>query len=79
MFEKIVWSVIDIVHYYAAVSWTQPTTVSGVIDTADHKTLDFKVEYLGESMFKKAVTRGSVSQEELLDEKNQRVPVKTFS
>jgi hypothetical protein len=47
--------------------------VSSVIDTADHKIGDFKVEFLGEyeSILKKGSTRGSVSQEELFDEKNQ--------
>jgi hypothetical protein len=46
---------------------------SVVIDTADHKIGELKVEYLGEYeyIFKKALTRGSVSLEELFDEKNQ--------
>jgi hypothetical protein len=45
---------------------------SGVIDTADHKKIDFIVEYLREYevICKKALTRGSRAQMELFDEKN---------
>jgi hypothetical protein len=48
--------------------------VSGVIDTADHKKIDFIVEYLREykATCKKALTLGSRAQMELFDEKNQR-------
>jgi hypothetical protein len=51
--------------------------VSGVIDTAHHKIGDFKVDFLGEyeSIFNRASTRGSVSQEELSDVKNQRLKI----
>jgi hypothetical protein len=40
---------------------------SGGINTANHKIGYFKVDFLGEyeSLFKKALTRGSVSQEEM--------------
>jgi hypothetical protein len=46
--------------------------LSGVIDTDDHKKIDFIVEYLREyeAMCKKALTRGSRAQMELFDEKN---------
>jgi hypothetical protein len=49
--------------------------VSGVIDTADHKKIDFKVEYLREyeAICKKALTRGSRAQMELFDEKKPEV------
>jgi hypothetical protein len=48
--------------------------VSGVIDTADHKKIDFLVEYLREyeKICKKALTRRSGAQKELFDEKNRR-------
>jgi hypothetical protein len=48
--------------------------VGGVIHTADHKKIDFIVEYLREyeAICKKALTRGSVAQMELFDEKNRR-------
>jgi hypothetical protein len=48
--------------------------VSGVIDTADTKKVDFIVKYLCkyEAMCKKALTRVSGAQMELFDEKNQR-------
>jgi hypothetical protein len=48
--------------------------VGGVIDTADHKKINFIVEYLREydAICKKALTRGSRAQMELFDEKNQR-------
>jgi hypothetical protein len=47
--------------------------VSGVIDTADLKKVDFIVEYLREyeAICKKALTRVSGAQMELFDEKNQ--------
>jgi hypothetical protein len=47
---------------------------SGVIETADHKKIDFIVEYLREYevICKKALTRGSRAQMELFDEKNRR-------
>jgi hypothetical protein len=47
--------------------------VSGVIDTADHKKIDFKVEYLREyeAICKKALTRGPRAQRELFDEKTR--------
>jgi hypothetical protein len=45
--------------------------VSGVIDTADHKKIDFIIEYLCEyeAICKKALTRVSGAQMELYDEK----------
>jgi hypothetical protein len=48
--------------------------VSGVINTADHKKIDFIVEYFREyeAIYKKALARGSGAQMELFDEKNQR-------
>jgi hypothetical protein len=50
------------------------TLVSDVIDTADHKKIDFIVEYLREfeAICKKALARGSGAQMELFDEKNRR-------
>jgi hypothetical protein len=43
------------------------------VDTTDHKVADFKFEFGEyESIYKKAVTSGSVYQVELFDEKNQR-------
>jgi hypothetical protein len=47
------------------------TLVIGVIDTADHKKIDFIVEYLREykAIYKKALTRGSRAQMELFEEK----------
>jgi hypothetical protein len=44
--------------------------VSGVIDTADHKKIDFIVEYLCEfeAICKKALARGSGAQMGLFDE-----------
>jgi hypothetical protein len=47
---------------------------SGVIDTADHKKIDFIVEYLHEyeAICKKALTCGSRAKMELFDEKNRR-------
>jgi hypothetical protein len=43
------------------------------IDTADHKKSDFIVKYLGgyESIFDKALTRGSRVLKELFDEKSR--------
>jgi hypothetical protein len=48
--------------------------VSSVIDTADHKKSDLKVEYLCEieSIYETPLTRGSWAQIELFDLKNQR-------
>jgi hypothetical protein len=48
--------------------------VSSVIDTADHKKSDLKVEYLGEyeSIYEKALTRGTWAQIELFDEKKTK-------
>jgi hypothetical protein len=48
--------------------------VSGVMDTAKNKKINFIVEYLREyeDICKKALTRGSRAQKELFDEKNQR-------
>jgi hypothetical protein len=47
--------------------------VSGVIDAANHKKFDLKVEYLNkfESIYETVLTRGSGAQIELFDEKNQ--------
>jgi hypothetical protein len=58
--------VIDIVHYRSAMpltpptssgrcNWHRPPLVSSVIDTADRKIGDFKVDFFGEykSLFKK--------------------------
>jgi hypothetical protein len=47
----------------------------GVIDAADHKIGDFKVEFLSEykTIFKKALTRGSVFHDKLFDEKKPEV------
>jgi sulfatase maturation enzyme AslB (radical SAM superfamily) len=52
--------------------------VSGGIETADHKTGDFIVEYLGELefIFKKGLARGSGTQTELFDEKKTRCDLK---
>jgi hypothetical protein len=46
---------------------------SDIIDTSDHKKIDFIVDYLRkyEVICKKALTRGSRAQMELLDEKTQ--------
>jgi hypothetical protein len=54
--------------------WQRPPLVSGIIDTAYHKKIDFIVEYLRkyEVIIKKALTRGSRAQMELFDEKNHR-------
>jgi hypothetical protein len=51
--------------------------VGGVIDTPDHKKIDFIVEYLREykAICKKALTRGSRAQMELFDEKNRRLKI----
>jgi hypothetical protein len=51
--------------------------VSGVIDTTDHKKIDFIVEYLRkfEAICKKALARGSGAQMELFDEKNRRLKI----
>jgi hypothetical protein len=48
--------------------------VSGVIDTAHQKKVDFLVEYLREyeAICKKALTRGSGAQMEFFDGKNRR-------
>jgi hypothetical protein len=48
--------------------------VSGVIDTAEHKKIDFIVEYLREYevICKKALPCGARAQMELFDEKNRR-------
>jgi hypothetical protein len=48
--------------------------VGSVIDTDDHKKIDFIVEYLRKyvAICKKALTRGSRVQMELFDEKNWR-------
>jgi hypothetical protein len=48
--------------------------VSGIIDNADHKKIDFIVEYLREyeAICKKALTRRSRAEMELFDEKNRR-------
>jgi hypothetical protein len=56
------------------INFEVPCLVSGVIDTADHKKVDFIVEYLREyeAICKKVLTRGSRAQMELFDEKNQR-------
>jgi hypothetical protein len=53
------------------------TIASGVIDTADHKKIDFIVEYLREyeAVCKKALTRGSRAQMELFDEKNRKLKI----
>jgi hypothetical protein len=52
--------IIDTADHWSAVFLLPPT--SGVTDTAEDKIGNFKVEFLGEyeSIFKKALTRGSV-------------------
>jgi hypothetical protein len=66
--------VIDTADQWSAVSMTSLTSGGGVIDTADHKKIDFIVEYLCEykAICKTALTRGSRSEIELFDEKNRR-------
>jgi hypothetical protein len=63
----LVSGVIDTAHQWSAVSFTSLTT----------KSAHFKVEFLGEykSIFKKTLTLGSVSLEDLFDEQNQRANI----
>jgi hypothetical protein len=46
--------------------------VSGVIDTTDHKKIDFEYLFEYKAICKKALTRGSRAQMELFDEKIRR-------
>jgi hypothetical protein len=62
----VVRGVTDTAHHWSLVSLTLPPVVSIATDTKFSK-------FFGEdeSIFKKALTRDSVSQEELIDEKNR--------